>query len=167
MLSIQPPTSKPQKSTPNLLPARINHNGPINSTERFFRPTKDDKGTSHVYLRGRHLHGTTVALPSTHTGAVVHITDNLLPQSQTQSHIHPQDQADGEEREDEDEDLREEVKVVEVLGEFDEVVVWGHAETVDEEKDAFVRGMREWVGFAEAMHGQEEEGEKGEGVKEG
>jgi ribonuclease H2 subunit C len=49
------------------------------------------------------------------------------------------------------------VKVAEKLGEFEEMVVWGHGESVDEGRDAFVRGVREWVNFAEAMHGDGDE----------
>jgi hypothetical protein len=45
MLSIQTADSK--KCTPNLLPARINHNGPINNTQRYWAPTTDEKGTQH------------------------------------------------------------------------------------------------------------------------
>lgn len=55
----------------------------------------------------------------------------------------------------------EEVKIAEQIGEFDEVVVWGHGGTVDEGSDMFVRGVREWVGFAESMH-CDEEGEEGQ-----
>jgi ribonuclease H2 subunit C len=50
-----------------------------------------------------------------------------------------------------------EVKVAEQIGEFDEVVVWGHGGQVEEGQDLFIRGMKEWIGFAEAMHGEEED----------
>lgn len=43
MLSIQSTNSN--KCTPNLLPARLNHNGPINNTQRYWSPTTDEKGT--------------------------------------------------------------------------------------------------------------------------
>ncbi len=59
----------------------------------------------------------------------------------------------------------EDVKIAEQIGEFEEVVVWGHGGVVDE-GDAFVRGMREWVGFAECLHCDGEEGEaQGNGMK--
>jgi ribonuclease H2 subunit C len=32
------------------------------------------------------------------------------------------------------------------------VVVWGHGGEVDGRQDAFVKGMEEWIGFAEAIH---------------
>lgn len=55
-----------------------------------------------------------------------------------------------------------EVKVAEKMGEFEEIVVWGHGEEVDKGSDMFVRGIEEWVEFAEAMHvnDKEEKGKK-------
>lgn len=44
-----------------------------------------------------------------------------------------------------------EVKIMETKATFDEVVIWGH-EMVPHEEDVFVKGMEEWIGFAEAMH---------------
>ncbi|KAF1362867.1 ribonuclease H1 small subunit [Lizonia empirigonia] len=159
MLSIQNTASK--KCVPNLLPARINHNGPINSTSRYWAPTTDEKGTQHVHFRGRHLHGTPLALPPGYTGAVLEITDKLAPRAPTQpSHARTADEEDQEDMDDEAVDeLPEEVKIAEQIGEFEELVVWGHGGQVDEGNDMFVRGMREWVGFAQAMHCDEEEGD--------
>ncbi|KAI4621211.1 uncharacterized protein J4E87_006839 [Alternaria ethzedia] len=152
MLSIQ--SSKPQKCTSNLLPARINHNGPINDAERYWKPETDDKGKRHAYFRGRHLHGTTLPLPQNYTGAILHVTDKQLPQTRTQQ----QQPAD---EDDEDAEVEEsmpvEVKIAEQVGEFDEVIIWGHGGEVDGSGDAFVRGINEWVGFAESMHVDEEE----------
>lgn len=113
------------------------------------------KGKSHAYFRGRHLHGTPLPLPSNYTGAVLHITEDELPQSQNA----PND--DQMEAEDEDEEVENvPVKVAETVGEFDEVMVWGHGGEVDASRDVYVRGMNEWVGFAEAMHVDEEEDDK-------
>ncbi|USP78914.1 hypothetical protein yc1106_06188 [Curvularia clavata] len=146
MLSIQP--SKPQKCTPNLLPARINHNGPVPSTSQYWKPTIDENGTKHAYFRGRHLHGTVLPLPENYTGAILTVTDKQLPQSRAQA------QPDGDEtmEDEEGESIPVEVKIAEKIGEFDEVVVWGHGGEVDAGQDMFVRGLKEWVGFAESMH---------------
>jgi ribonuclease H2 subunit C len=57
------------------------------------------------------------------------------------------------------EDTDVEVKIAEQIGEFDEIMVWEHGGQVDEERDGFVRGVREWTGFAETMHVDEEETE--------
>ncbi|RYN39043.1 hypothetical protein AA0113_g1112 [Alternaria arborescens] len=157
MLSIRP--SNPQRCTPNLLPARINHNGPINDSERYWKPETDDKGKRHSYFRGRHLHGTALPLPNNYTGAIVRVTDQQLPQSQAQPH-QPSADEDDEDAETE-ESIPVEVNIAEQVGEFDQVIVWGHGGEVDGSGDAFIRGMSEWVGFAESMHIDEEEKDKG------
>ncbi|KAB2102240.1 hypothetical protein AG0111_0g10011 [Alternaria gaisen] len=157
MLSIRP--SDPQRCTPNLLPARINHNGPINDAERYWKPETDDKGKRHSYFRGRHLHGTALPLPNNYTGAILRVTDQQLPQSQTQPQQLPADE-DDEDAETE-ESIPVEVNIAEQVGEFDQVIVWGHGGEVDGSGDAFIRGMSEWVGFAESMHIDEEEKDKG------
>jgi ribonuclease H2 subunit C len=55
-----------------------------------------------------------------------------------------------------EESILVEVKIAEQVGTFDEVVVWGHGGEVDGSQDVFIRGMNEWVGFAESMHVDEE-----------
>lgn len=42
------------------------------------------------------------------------------------------------------------VKIMEEKASFDEIVIWGH-ESVPEDDDAFVKGVQEWIGFAEAV----------------
>ncbi|KAK3202756.1 hypothetical protein GRF29_154g620837 [Pseudopithomyces chartarum] len=150
MLAVHP-SKRNQSCTPHLLPAHIPHNGPINSSSTFFTPTTDPAGTHHAYLRGRHLHGTSLPLPSTHTGAVLQITDKLLASPVAAPPYNDDDNDyDGEE----DGNIVE-VKVAEQIGQFEEVIVWGHGGVVGE-GDKFVRGLKEWIGFAEAMHGQDD-----------
>lgn len=36
-------------------------------------------------------------------------------------------------------------------GVFDEFVVWGHESVADASSDAHVRGIEEWIGFAEKV----------------
>ncbi|KAH9874353.1 hypothetical protein IAQ61_003542 [Plenodomus lingam] len=160
MLSIQ--SSQPQKVTPNLLPLLISHNGPIHSASRFFTPSTDpsspSNNTQHAHFRGRHLHGTPVALPEGYTGAVLHLTGRQLPPTRRQ----PQEQRHGDESGGEDaeeEDMDVQLGVADQVGEFDELVVWGHGAPVEESRDAYVRGLEEWVGFAESMHCDEDEQE--------
>jgi ribonuclease H2 subunit C len=147
MLAIQ--STNPQKCTPHLLPARVNHSGLVNDTQRYWQPTRDDKGTQHAYFRGRHLHGTSLPLPANYTGAVLHITDEVLPRAQSQRN---DDQMEDDEQDEVEAEVMVDVKVAEKVGEFDEVVVWGHGGEVDGRQDAFVKGMEEWIGFAEAIH---------------
>lgn len=67
---------------------------------------------------------------------MVSSTDRILPRAV---------QDEGEE----EEDL--EVKVLEEQATFDEVMVWGHEVVVDEGSDPYVRGVEEWIGFAEQV----------------
>lgn len=43
MLSIQRSSAHSGKTTPNLLPCRIEHNGPVNAAERYWQP-QEEKG---------------------------------------------------------------------------------------------------------------------------
>ena len=43
-----------------------------------------------------------------------------------------------------------EVKTLEQVAGFDEMVIWGH-EAVPEEDDVYVRGVEEWMAFAQAV----------------
>jgi ribonuclease H2 subunit C len=165
MLAIQP--SNPQKTTPNLLPTRIHHNGPINSVSRYWTPSTDGKGTQHVHFRGRHLHGTPIALPENYTGAVLHVTDEMAPQpAKPTSHQQSHTEEDGDEEEEEGEEVVE-VKIAKQIGTFDEIVIWEHGGTVDGERDGFVRGLGEWVEWAGKMHCEDEDDDEGEENKEG
>ncbi|CEJ61763.1 hypothetical protein PMG11_10283 [Penicillium brasilianum] len=131
------------KFTPNVLPCRIHHDGPIESTNRFWIPQtdeKDDKQTSH--FRGRRLRGRRVAIPEGYQGVIATPTDRVLPASQQPTN---ETVEDGETE-------QETVKVLEAQGTFDELMVWGH-EILPAADDTFVKGVEEWVRFAETMHG--------------
>ena len=52
---------------------------------------------------------------------------------------------------DADGDKDEPVKVLEQVGTFEEVVVWGH-EVMPEEDETFVKGVGEWIAWAEGIH---------------
>lgn len=43
------------------------------------------------------------------------------------------------------------VKVMEQKAVFDEIMVWGH-EAVPDAVDVYVKGVEEWIGFAEAVN---------------
>ncbi|KAL8807313.1 MAG: hypothetical protein Q9182_000818 [Xanthomendoza sp. 2 TL-2023] len=159
MLSIQRPKSEEQSSrfTLNLLPCRIHHDGPINTTPRYWDPTTDKDGHPEGYFRGRKLKGREVSLPVGYRGAVVRkgAEDNEAQKKivENQPSIR---------MEDDDGDPEDEVKVLEEVTQFDELVVWGH-EAIAESDDTFVKGVEEWVKLARAMHapGRDEESESG------
>lgn len=77
---------------------------------------------------------------------VLSATDRTLPQK-NDTHGRAIDGRDEEGEGDED---AEPVKVLEETASFDEVVVWGH-EAVPESDDPYVRGVEEWIAFAEAV----------------
>jgi ribonuclease H2 subunit C len=50
-----------------------------------------------------------------------------------------------------EEEAAEPVKVLDALATFDEITVWGH-DQVPATDDPFVKGIEEWISFAEAIH---------------
>lgn len=97
-------------------------------------------------MRGRKLHGKAVKLPEGYHGVVVEKTE-AKPQSSSR----------------EQESIDEDVEIVETPEEqlavgtmrgkaaFEEVMIWGHESTSDSGTDPFVRGMEEWIAFAEQV----------------
>ncbi|EKG13440.1 Ribonuclease H2 subunit C [Macrophomina phaseolina MS6] len=143
MLSIQRSSAHSGKCTPNLLPCRIEHNGPVNAADRFWRVEEKDDGTHTAHFRGRKLSGRKLQLPDGYRGAVLSNTSKVLPQTEAERETDA-DQDDGEQRID--------VRVMEEIGEFDEVVIWGHEVAPDETEDPYSKGISEWIAFAEAVH---------------
>ncbi|KAL8944328.1 MAG: hypothetical protein Q9216_000513 [Gyalolechia sp. 2 TL-2023] len=163
MLSVQRPNPKEQPSgcTPHLLPCRIHHDGPVNASEHYWSPQTPQDGIPEAYFRGRRLKGREVKIPEGYRGVVVKEEAKERSDSLNNRGRSRQWKEDGQEVEDEAEE-EEEVKVLEEVGEFGEILVWGH-ESVADGDDTFVRGLEEWMGFAKAMHtpGLEEGNEDG------
>jgi ribonuclease H2 subunit C len=154
----------PPKSTPNLLPCRINHNGsiePIDSS--FWDPQTGDgefifpphfchqrshlpDGAKTVYFRGRKLHGKTVKLPEGYRGIVASAAPKAEEKKSTFGDVEVVDLVD-------DEQSRAPQGVMNVQAEFDEMVVWGHESTADASGDPYVRGMEEWLTLADQVGG--------------
>ncbi|PWY92895.1 ribonuclease H2 subunit C [Aspergillus heteromorphus CBS 117.55] len=153
MFAIQPaqkPSSDNDTSTgsdqftPNILPCRIRHDGPVETLDRYWTPESDenDKNLQTAYFRGRKLRGRRVAIPEGYEGIVATPSDRVMPSTQTSADV-----------EVEETEPEEPVKVLEKQGTFDEYVVWGH-EWVPAADDSFVKGVEEWIKLAEAMHCQ-------------
>ena len=150
MLSIQP-QSHPKKVTPNILPCTVKHNGPISAAERYWSPiTTEADGTSTAYFRGRKLQGRKIALPAGYIGAVLQKTDTLVIEKPEPAAVR---------QEEDDENLMEDItaqpekietRVMKQQSSFGEIMVWGH-EMVPEDGDVYVKGVQEWIGFAEAV----------------
>jgi hypothetical protein len=94
------------------------------------------------YFRGRKLHGRTVKIPKGYKGVIISSTHQKLPK---------EPQASEEEEELDDNEQPEDVGILEEQAEFDEVVVWGHEALPDENTDPYVRGVEEWIAFAEQV----------------
>jgi ribonuclease H2 subunit C len=79
-------------------------------------------------------------IPAGYNGVVVSALDDILPKKEVEG--------------DDEEEEEPEVKIMEEKSVFDEVMIWGH-EAVMDESDPYVRGLEEWIGFAEQIHSYE------------
>ncbi|KAL2866421.1 ribonuclease H2 subunit C [Aspergillus lucknowensis] len=155
MFTIQPQQQTSQRKngalgnlTPNILPCRIHHDGPVNTLDRYWKsvPDENDKHLQTAYFRGRKLRGRRVQIPEGYKGVVATHTGREMPTTLGTS-------ASGAEEVEQEEP----VKVLEKQGTFSEFVVWGH-ETIPAADDPFVKGVEEWVKFAEVIHVEQTKG---------
>jgi ribonuclease H2 subunit C len=142
MLAIEQQKSR-RTLTPNILPCTIHHNGPLKISKRCWSPQSASDGTKASYFRGRKLRGRTVKLPAGYGGCLLQNTERQAEPKPVESA--PVLDEDGDVMED-----RDDVKVMENKASFDEVVVWGH-ELLPEDGDEYVKGIEEWITFAEAV----------------
>ena len=98
--------------------------------------------TTHLsHFRGRKLLGRTLPLPENYIGVII---DPSTATSQVGYH-------DDEDVDDIDaEDRDEKPKECKVLGEFKEIMVWGHEE-LPEGNEGIWKGVGEWMGLAETV----------------
>jgi hypothetical protein len=69
MLAIKKSENNTPSCAVNVLPCRIQHNGPVNASTRHWTPQASSDGKSNTaYFRGRKLNGTVVSLPDGYTG---------------------------------------------------------------------------------------------------
>ncbi|QIW99739.1 hypothetical protein AMS68_005257 [Peltaster fructicola] len=137
-------SSEQRKLTPNVLPCSIRHDGPVSVDKRYWNPISNSKDEQTAYFRGRKLEGTVVKLPAGYQGIVLQKTNEKLVSRPSMPSfdedgmqvILPEDNA--------------ETKLFSQEASFDEVVVWGH-ESLPDADDAYVKGIKEWIGFAEAV----------------
>ncbi|KAL4998160.1 ribonuclease H2 non-catalytic subunit-domain-containing protein [Aspergillus recurvatus] len=131
-------TASSDNCTPNILPCRIHHDGPVESLNRYWTPTTDEKDVQTAYFRGRRLRGRRVQIPEGYKGVVVAYTDREMPTATDREIVSESER-------------NEPVKVLEKQATFGDYVVWGH-EVIPAADDSFVKGVEEWVKFAEVMH---------------
>ncbi|RDW69710.1 hypothetical protein BP6252_08730 [Coleophoma cylindrospora] len=140
MLAIEKSKNHQGKCAANVLPCKINHNGPVDVSDRYWAPTETLEGKRTAYFRGRKLNAKTLKVPEGYRGVVLSATDRILPRPEI---------AQGEEEEAED---VPEIGIMEEEAEFDEVMVWGHDTLPDATADPYTKGMEEWIAFAEQIH---------------
>jgi ribonuclease H2 subunit C len=160
MFAIQTKSAAPQL-VPNLLPCSIKHSGPVNISQQHWDPQSHTKTTGNVaevsedqtdeaaYFRGRKLLGKPVALPANYTGLVLEKSDEHLEQKPTELATSGNEQASGL---DDAETLVDEVRLMKATAQFDRIVVWGHEE-LSQDDDTYVKGISEWMQFAQAVGG--------------
>ncbi|PMD19106.1 ribonuclease H1 small subunit [Hyaloscypha hepaticicola] len=149
MLAIEKSKRHKGKCTTNVLPCRINHNGPVDASKRYWNPTKAPDGKTVAYFRGRKLHGKQMKVPKGYRGVVISSTERILPK--TAPTIEDNDVVEIEEEAD--------VKIMEEQSEFDYIMLWGHEALPDEIADPYVRGIEEWISLAEQINSTDEKDE--------
>ncbi|KAI2790345.1 hypothetical protein POX_d05855 [Penicillium oxalicum] len=141
-LNSQTENEQVTKFTPNILPCRIHHDGPIESPDRFWITQTDEQdGHSTAHFRGRRLRGRRVAVPEGYQGVIATPTERTLPVTQ---------QSNSDSMGDGESEPEESVKILDAQGTFDEMMVWGH-ENLPAADDTFVKGVEEWIRFAETV----------------
>ncbi|EPE10747.1 ribonuclease h1 h2 small subunit [Ophiostoma piceae UAMH 11346] len=180
MLEIKPKSAAPDSTathtTPQLLPCRINHDGPVTAADAFWQPTVESESAQHcpnyechanrsdgkntAYFRGRKLHGQAVKLPADYRGVVGVRRESPREQAAakgTAGELEALDaiDVDATRAEQDAHQQRLDTGSLEVLAEFEEVVVWGHQSTADATTDPYVRGMDEWLALSDKIHSYE------------
>ena len=93
-------------------------------------------------------------MPEGYQGLILEKTDKALSQQQNGAAMADRLRRMEEGEDDEDGETETEksveVKTMDQKAKFEEVVVWGH-ELVPEEDDDYVKGVQEWISFAEAV----------------
>lgn len=144
-------TSTEKSLTPNIIPCAIKHNGPITASQRYWNPSTEQDGTSTSFFRGRKLRGKKVSLPTGYEGAVLEKTEKkVVPKPRIPV---PGEEEDGLEG---GHDAPKEVEtlIMDKTAGFEHVVVWDH-EVVPGAEDIYVKGVEEWIGFAEAVSSED------------
>ncbi|RVX74228.1 hypothetical protein B0A52_02060 [Exophiala mesophila] len=116
--------------------------------------------TQTSYFRGRKLKGRVIKIADGYEGVVAESTDRYLPQPAHHTSV-PRyttidddieiEEADQDE-DDEDDEPPEPVRLLQQASTFSDVVVWGH-DAVPDADDSFVKGVQDWIAFAQALHG--------------
>ncbi|KAI2619185.1 ribonuclease H1 small subunit [Hypoxylon sp. NC1633] len=144
IFTVESQESFQQEAQVHLLPCRIHHDGNVNPTDAYWNPSESQDQTKTAYIRGRKLHGKAVKLPEGYYGSVVKKSELKREK--------PRDEMveDVEAIEESDDQL--EKGAMQGIASFNEVVIWGHEALANSTEDPYLRGMEEWMSFAEQIH---------------
>ena len=91
-------------------------------------------GMPTAYLRGRKLHGKTVRIPDDYRGILAQRQDDMgANEAERPEGDHPDGQDVAREGE------------MQIMGEFQDIVIWGHESVAEPSTDHHIRGMEEWM----------------------
>lgn len=87
-----------------------------------------------AHLRGRKLHGKTLKIPLEYRGILVQKEDGPTTKEVDNVEDGQQETPNGAQED-----------KLEAVGEFQDLVIWGHESVADTTSDHYVRGIGEWI----------------------
>ncbi|KAI1135070.1 ribonuclease H1 small subunit [Hypoxylon sp. FL0543] len=145
VLTVEPQEDIQNKAKVNLLPCRIHHDGNVHPIDTYWNPSDGQDQVKTAYLRGRKLHGKAVKLPEGYYGSIVEKSEPKKSEEPKEEMVEdveileePQDQL--------------EIGAMQGKAIFEEFTVWNHESLANPSEDPYLRGMEEWISFAEQIH---------------
>ncbi|KHJ36353.1 putative rna exonuclease 4 [Erysiphe necator] len=154
MFAIKKGNTEKRNYTVNILPCRINYNGPISTSKRYWNPSDLPDGQKVAFFRGKKLCGKHLRMPRTYQKVVLSKTDQIMPRLSKNT---VENVTCNEKEQNLDEESDPIVHFVEEQSEFDSIVIWGHESLPDETVDPFARGIQEWIDFSALLHSYEDQ----------
>lgn len=96
-----------------------------------------------VNFRGRKLQGKTVRVPEGYTGVVVQLPDKEEEVETVKKAFRVDDNSESD-------DQVAETEARKMAG-FDEIMIWEHGQMPDASSDPYMKGMQEWIAFAQTV----------------
>lgn len=81
------------------------------------------------------------------SGAVMQKTNDLLPQQPKPLLRMDEDDLSA----DEEQEVPQEVTIMQEEASFDKLIVWGHEASPSDSEDPYLKGIQEWMQFAESV----------------
>lgn len=95
-----------------------------------------------AHFRGRKLYGRSAKIPEGYRGILVRSTDRACDKFQRIDDLDDK----------EDEEMSIEARKLVEEAEFEEIVVWGHEVLPADLDDVYIKGIKEWIKFAEQVY---------------